>query len=51
VTGWAAHDSRVQPAIHGHAATETIAGLVHIGTGATPADRPRPDIQALTTWL
>jgi nitroreductase len=51
VTGWAAHDRRVLPAILGLAATETIAGLVHIGTGATPAERPRPDIQSLTTWL
>lgn len=31
---------------------ERIAGLIHIGTrGATPPERPRPDIKTKTTWL
>lgn len=31
---------------------ERIAGLIHIGTrGSTPPERPRPDIDAITTWL
>lgn len=50
VTGWAAHDRRFLPNLLGLADTESITGLVHIGTGPTPADRPRPDTAALTTW-
>ena len=31
---------------------ERIAGLIHIGTrGDTPPERPRPDIEAKTSWL
>ncbi|MCR8726230.1 nitroreductase family protein [Frigidibacter sp. ROC022] len=50
VTGWAAHDRRFLPALLDLAETESIAGLIHIGTGPIPADRPRPDVAALTSW-
>ena len=31
---------------------ERVAGLIHIGTErVTPSDRPRPDVESLTTWL
>lgn len=31
---------------------EKVAGLIHIGTrGAVPPERPRPDIDAKTSWL
>ncbi len=31
---------------------ERLAGFLHIGTSDTvPADRPRPDIDAITTWI
>jgi hypothetical protein len=35
--------------LEGH---ERIAGLIHIGTEtATPPERPRPDLDAITTWV
>lgn len=50
LTGWAAMDKDVQQSL-GLEAQEWIAGFIHIGTAtATPPDRPRPDIAALTTW-
>jgi len=34
------------------AAHESVAGLIHIGTeSAAPPERPRPDIDAITTWV
>ncbi len=31
---------------------ETVAGFIHIGDETrTPPDRPRPDVEALTTWV
>lgn len=50
VTGWAAHDARVLPAALGLAATETVSGIVHIGTAAPPTERPRPDLKTLVDW-
>ena len=36
----------------GLAPGETVAGLIHIGQrGATPPDRPRPDVTAKTRFL
>ncbi len=50
LTGWAAMDKGVQDSL-GLAPQEWIAGFIHIGTSsATPPERPRPDIAALTTW-
>ncbi|MCH8466176.1 MAG: nitroreductase [Roseinatronobacter sp.] len=51
LSGWPAYDTEIQGAL-GLAPQEWIAGFVHIGTsGATPPERPRPDIAALTTRL
>ena len=50
VTGWAAHDRRVLPDLLGLAPTEAVAGIVHVGTAATPPERPRPDLAAITDW-
>jgi nitroreductase len=51
ITGWAAFDPQVKAAL-AVAPHETIAGFIHIGTpSATPPERPRPDVAALTTWV
>lgn len=52
LSGWASHDRAFMQEGFGLGAHERIAGLIHIGTEtATPPERPRPDITALTTWL
>lgn len=49
VTGWAATHPAAR-AILGAGEGERVAGILHIGTAAeAPADRPRPDVGALTT--
>lgn len=51
LTGFAALDADFGRAHLGLAEGESIAGLIHIGTrGATPPERPRPDIAAKTQW-
>ncbi|PVA11266.1 nitroreductase [Pelagivirga sediminicola] len=51
LTGWPSHDrSFVQDALDLDQ-NERVAGFIHIGTeGETPPDRPRPDVETLTTW-
>lgn len=52
LTGWAAQDRPFLEEGLGLAAHEFLAGMIHIGTGtATPADRPRPEIEAITLWM
>ena len=52
LTGWAAHDPDFCRVGLGLRAGERIAGLIHIGTEtATPPERPRPDVNAITTWV
>lgn len=52
LSGWASHDPAFNGAHLGLADHETIAGFIHIGTEtATPPERPRPDIDAITTWV
>ena len=52
LSGWPSHDRGFVEQGLGLAAHELVAGVVHIGTEtATPPDRPRPDLTALTTWL
>ncbi|MCQ0971175.1 nitroreductase [Paracoccus sp. TK19116] len=52
LTGYAALNADFGAAHLGLAKGERVAGLIHLGTrGATPPDRPRPDVAALTTWL
>lgn len=52
LTGWPVHDrefcaSGLQLAEH-----ESVAGMIHIGTETTPPpERPRPDIEAITSWV
>jgi nitroreductase len=52
LTGWAAHDPEFVATHLGLAPQERIAGLIHIGTEtAAPPDRPRPNLDAITTWV
>lgn len=52
LTGWVAHDKGFATPAFGLAEGEWVAGLVHIGSDtAIPTDRPRPDIDAITTWI
>lgn len=52
LTGHAALDEGFGRAHLGLSEGERIAGLIHIGTrGDTPAERPRPEIAAKTSWL
>ena len=51
LTGWASHD-RDFCALMGLSDDETIAGIIHIGSeSSAPPERPRPDIDAITTWV
>ena len=52
LSGWASHDRTFIKDGLGLADHETIAGFIHIGTEtSTPPDRPRPDLDAITTWV
>lgn len=52
LTGFAALDRGFAEVHLGLQPGERVAGLIHIGThGATPPERPRPDIAAKTSWL
>ena len=52
LTGWPAHDPHFIARAFGCVTGETVAGIVHIGTPPPEdgPDRPRPDIDRLTTW-
>jgi nitroreductase len=52
LTGWMARDAAFLDAAFGIAAPQAVAGFVHLGTPASqPPPRPRPDIDAITTWV
>jgi len=52
LTSWTAHDAEFCAKAYGTTPGETVVGVVHIGTArATPTDRDRPDIAAITTWI
>ncbi|SDX91462.1 nitroreductase family protein [Citreimonas salinaria] len=52
ISGWVSHDRTFAEDTLGLAPHERVAGLIHIGTeSATPPERPRPDIDAITTWM
>jgi len=52
LTGWMARDPDFLDAAFGIAAPQAVTGFVHLGTPkAQPADRPRPDIDAITSWV
>lgn len=52
LTGWASESRAFMEQELGLTTDEFIAGFIHIG-GETvaPADRPRPDISTITTWI
>ncbi len=52
LTGWATHDPEFCAEGLGLAPGEFVAGLIHIGTPTmTPAERPRPDLDQIVTWV
>ena len=52
LTGWAVHDRQFAAGELGLAPEEFVAGVIHIGTGTVaPADRPRPDLARVATWI
>jgi nitroreductase len=52
LSGWPSHDRGLMTEAFDLAAHERIAGIIHIGTETSaPPDRPRPDVQGITTWL
>lgn len=52
LSGWPSHDRNFLTDGFDLASHELIAGFIHIGTGkTTPSERPRPDVDSLTTWV
>ncbi|RFP91014.1 nitroreductase [Rhodobacteraceae bacterium 63075] len=52
LTGTASHDRHFCETTLGLTPRERVAGIIHIGTETSaPPERPRPDIEAKTTWL
>ncbi|MGY6536460.1 MAG: nitroreductase family protein [Pararhodobacter sp.] len=52
LSGFAAYDRAFLTEGLGLATQERIAGFIHIGPcTATPPERPRPDIDAITSWV
>ena len=52
LSGWPSHDATFRSEAFGLAEHERVAGILHIGTEtATPPERPRPDVEALTRWV
>ena len=52
LSGWPSHDRAFMREGLGLSDHERIAGIVHIGTEtAAPPERPRPDIESITTWV
>lgn len=52
LTGWPVYDPAFRREGLGLEDSESVAGVIHIGTprGESP-DRPRPDVARLTTWV
>ena len=52
LSGWPVYDRAFVEAGLGLKEHESVAGLIHIGTATSvPPDRPRPDLDAITTWI
>jgi len=52
LTGWPVFDRSFVETGLGLALHERVAGVIHMGTASsTPPDRPRPDVEAITTWM
>ena len=51
LTGWVSHDAEFCARAFGCTGTETVAGIVHIGTpGPAAPQRPRPDLSRVVQW-
>lgn len=51
LTGWMARDPEFLEAAFNLAEPQAVSGFIHLGTAKTqPAERPRPDLDAITTW-
>ena len=52
LTGWASRDEDFAGEGLGLKPGESVAGMIHIGTETSPPpERPRPDLDAITTWV
>jgi nitroreductase len=52
LSGWVAYDRAFLTEGLGLGPQEFVAGIVHVGTPTlVPPDRPRPDIDRITTWV
>ena len=52
LSGWASHDRDFMRQGFDLSPHEKIAGIIHIGTETSaPPERPRPDIESITSWL
>lgn len=52
LSGWPSHDRGFLETGLGLETHERVAGFIHIGTETTtPPDRPRPDMDTITTWV
>jgi nitroreductase len=52
LTGPMAYDAEFRRDVLGCREGEAVAGFIHVGSETVaPADRPRPDVASLTTWL
>lgn len=52
LSGWASHDAGFVQKHLGLAPHEKVAGFIHLGTETNaPPERPRPDLDAITTWI
>ncbi len=52
LSGWVAHDRGFVNEALGLAENERVAGYIHLGTETSePPERPRPDLDSVTTWL
>lgn len=52
LSGWASHDRAFVTEGLGLDDHETVAGFLHLGTETSaPPERPRPNLDAITTWV
>ncbi len=52
LSGWVSHDRTFLTDGLGLEPHETVAGFIHIGTETSPPpERPRPDLDAVITWV
>lgn len=52
LTGWPVYDRYLLEGTFRLAPEEWVAGIIHLGTATeTPADRPRPDLDRIVSWV